>query len=55
MLAPIAGAEYVNEVAAGVLLYRLLTWILLIPTGLAALGAWRLQQRKKQQTEHVVV
>lgn len=55
MLAPIAGAEYVNEVAAGVLLYRLLTWILLIPTGLAALGAWRLQQRKKQQTKHDVV
>jgi len=55
MLAPIAGPEYVNEVAAGVLLYRLLTWILLIPTGLIALGAWRLQQRTKQQTEHVVV
>lgn len=46
MLAPIAGDEYVNEVAAGVLLYRLLTWILLIPTGLIALGGWRLQQSR---------
>ena len=33
MLAPIAGPEYVNEVAAGVLLYRMLTWILIIPAG----------------------
>jgi len=41
MLAPIAGSEYVNEVAAGVLLYRLLTWILVIPTGFLALGIWR--------------
>ena len=29
MLAPIAGNEYVNEVAAGVLLYRLMTWLLM--------------------------
>lgn len=55
MLAPIAGDQYVNEVAAGVLIYRLLTWILLIPTGLIALGTWRLQQKRKRQTEHVVV
>lgn len=55
MLAPIAGPEYVNEVAAGVLLYRLLTWILLIPTGLIALGAWRLQQRTKHQRQHAGV
>lgn len=47
MLAPIAGDAYINEVAAGVLLYRLLTWILLIPVGLVALGGWRLQQRRK--------
>lgn len=47
MLAPIAGDAYVNEVAAGVLIYRLLTWILLIPTGLVALGAWKLTQRRQ--------
>jgi hypothetical protein len=45
MLAPIAGSEYVNEVAAGVLLYRMLTWILVIPAGLGALGIWRYGQR----------
>ena len=48
MLAPIAGDAYINEVAAGVLVYRLLTWILLIPVGLVALGGWRLQQRRKE-------
>jgi uncharacterized membrane protein YbhN (UPF0104 family) len=41
MLTPIAGSSYVNSVAAGVLLYRLLTWILVIPAGLGALGIWR--------------
>jgi uncharacterized membrane protein YbhN (UPF0104 family) len=45
MLTPIAGSTYVNEVAAGVLLYRLLTWILVIPAGLGALGIWRHGQR----------
>ncbi|MGI9601609.1 MAG: lysylphosphatidylglycerol synthase transmembrane domain-containing protein [Acidimicrobiales bacterium] len=45
MLTPIAGSEFVNEVAAGVLLYRLLTWILVIPTGLGALGIWKLSLR----------
>jgi uncharacterized membrane protein YbhN (UPF0104 family) len=45
MLAPIAGREYVNEVAAGVVLYRLMTWILVIPAGLLALGIWRQSTR----------
>ncbi len=47
MLTPIAGTEYVNEVAAGVLLYRLLTWLLVIPTGFGVLAVWRYEQRKK--------
>jgi putative heme transporter len=46
MLTPIAGSTYVNEVAAGVLLYRLLTWILVIPAGLGALGIWRHGRRR---------
>ena len=41
MLTPIAGDAYVNEVAAGVLLFRLMTWILIIPAGLGALGVWK--------------
>lgn len=44
MLTPIAGQVWVNEVAAGVMLYRLLTWLLLIPTGFAALTVWRLRR-----------
>ncbi len=46
MLTPIAGSDYVNEIAAGVLIYRLLTWLLLIPTGFGALLAWRLRRPK---------
>ncbi len=46
LLTPIAGSEYVNEVAAGVLLYRLLTWILLIPAGLVVLAAWQVGHRR---------
>ncbi|RLE24044.1 MAG: hypothetical protein DRJ50_05245 [Actinobacteria bacterium] len=49
MLAPIAGPEYVNQVAAGVLLYRLFTWLLLIPTGMIALGVWKLGLRQKDK------
>ena len=49
MLTPIAGTEFVNEVAAGVLLYRLATWLLLIPAGLIALGGWKLNDRKLQR------
>lgn len=47
MLTPLAGSEWVNEVAAGVLIYRILTWLLLIPTGFGALAVWRLRQRKE--------
>ena len=45
MLTPVAGTEFVNEVAAGVLIYRLLTWILIIPVGFGVLGAWRYKTR----------
>lgn len=47
MLTPLAGSEWVNQVVAGVLLYRLLTWIALIPTGLVALGLWRYSVRDR--------
>jgi len=48
MLAPIAGPDYVNEVAAGVLLDRLATWLLIIPTGLGALGLWRFNLNRRK-------
>ena len=49
MLTPIAGQEYVNEVAAGTLLYRLATWLLIIPAGLIALGGWKVSVRRADQ------
>lgn len=51
MLTPLAGSEWVNEVAAGVLIYRMLTWLLLIPTGFGALLAWRIRQPKPAEPE----
>jgi uncharacterized protein (TIRG00374 family) len=51
MLAPIAGQEYVNQVAAGVLLYRLFTWLALIPAGMIALGIWKLSLRQNARHE----
>ncbi|MDH3706605.1 MAG: flippase-like domain-containing protein, partial [Acidimicrobiia bacterium] len=50
MLTPIAGQEYVNEVAAGVLLYRMMTWILIIPAGGIALLGWRISRRQASAT-----
>ena len=41
LLTPIAGERYVNQITAGVLIFRLLTWVLLIPTGAAAIAMWR--------------
>ncbi len=41
MLTAAAGSEWVNEITAGVLLYRLMTWLLIIPVGIGALGVWR--------------
>jgi uncharacterized membrane protein YbhN (UPF0104 family) len=46
MLTPIAGSRYVNEITAGVLVYRILTWLLIIPIGGVALGLWRLGLRR---------
>lgn len=46
MLTPIAGTAYVNEVTAGVLLFRILTWLLMIPVGFGALGLWRIGLRR---------
>lgn len=41
LLTPIAGRRYVNEITAGVLIFRALTWVLLIPAGAAAIALWR--------------
>jgi uncharacterized membrane protein YbhN (UPF0104 family) len=46
LLTPIAGQQYVNEVTAGVLLFRMLTWLLVIPAGGVAIALWRIGLRR---------
>jgi hypothetical protein len=41
LLTPIAGEQYVNQVTAGVLIFRILTWLAMIPIGAGAIGIWR--------------
>jgi hypothetical protein len=50
MLTAIAGPEYVNEVTAAVLVFRVMTWLAMIPTGMMALGLWRLALRSSGTT-----
>jgi uncharacterized membrane protein YbhN (UPF0104 family) len=51
MLTAISGQDYVNQVTAGVLVYRLLTWLLMIPAGGVAMALWQagLRKNRKQQ------
>ncbi len=41
LLTASAGAGSINEVTAAVILFRLLTWLLIIPVGFGALAVWR--------------
>lgn len=41
MLTAAAGQEYVNQITAAILIFRVLTWLLIIPVGLAVLGWWQ--------------
>ena len=46
MLTAAAGSEYVNQITAAVLVFRILTWLAIIPVGLGTLGVWKLQLRR---------
>ena len=46
MLTAAAGQEWVNQITAAILIFRILTWLLIIPVGLAVLGFWRHQLRR---------
>ncbi len=46
LITAFAGSEYINQITAGVLIFRILTWLLLIPAGGVALGLWRLGLRR---------
>lgn len=41
------GEAWVNEVTAGVIVYRLLTWLLIMPLGLVTLVLWRRVTRRE--------
>lgn len=49
MLTAFAGSDRVNEVTAGVLVFRVLTWLALIPVGLIAMALWRISLRRAAQ------
>lgn len=46
LLTAAAGADSVNQITAAILLFRLLTWLVIIPVGLAVLGSWQLQLKR---------
>ena len=47
MLTAAAGEEYVNQITAAILIFRILTWLSIIPVGLGVLGFWSLQLRRR--------
>jgi hypothetical protein len=51
LLSQVAGSQHVNAAAAGVVLYRVITWISLIPLGAIAIAAWRWGLRHRGQPE----
>lgn len=50
MLVAFAGQEWANQITAAVLVYRGLTWLILIPIGWGALGIWRRGHRVEVTT-----
>ncbi|MEO1064691.1 MAG: lysylphosphatidylglycerol synthase domain-containing protein [Actinomycetota bacterium] len=47
MITSVTGASAINEVTAGVLLFRMLTWLLVIAAGIVALVVWRIGSRAR--------
>jgi hypothetical protein len=41
LLTAAAGSQYVNQITAGVLIFRVLTWVVIIPIGLSTLAVWQ--------------
>jgi hypothetical protein len=46
LLTAAAGQQYVNQITAAILVFRVLTWLAIIPVGLGTLGFWKLQLRR---------
>ena len=47
LLTAAAGSQYVNQITAGVLIFRVLTWIVIIPIGLGTLAVWQRVTRRR--------
>lgn len=43
LLTAAAGSEFVNQITAAILVFRILTWLVIIPAGLGTLGLWKYQ------------
>jgi hypothetical protein len=50
MLTSVAGGSEVNLITSGVLVFRILTWLVLIPAGLVCIGIWRHGVRRSART-----
>jgi len=46
MLTAAAGSEFVNQITAAILVFRVLTWLAIIPVGLGTLGLWKFQLKR---------
>ena len=55
LLTPIAGDQYVNQITAGVLIFRILTWLLLVPVGAIAIGIWRFSLTRGKPEQPAVI
>ena len=47
LLTASAGSEWVNEITAAVILFRILTWLVIIPVGLGAFMVWQRALRRQ--------
>lgn len=50
LLTAAAGSEWVNEITAAVILFRLMTWLVIIPVGLGAFVVWQRSLRGQDAT-----
>lgn len=51
LLTAAAGSQYVNQITAAVLIFRVLTWVLIIPIGLGTLAVWQRLARRNATVE----
>jgi len=55
LLTAAAGSDYVNQITAGVLIFRVLTWVVIIPIGLTTLGVWQWMMKRQSAKKDAAV